>query len=265
MDNTTDRAHECRTDEIERLRLHRGLSLDKLARDARIHIRTLKRLLRGNRAYLHTIARIAEALGTRCDNLLLHPPGLAPLASDEHTLSEFALAISLIGRCDSSSDVTHLTRIAPAIAEELRQKGVSLASYESTLQVSTPLSAESPETIVLLYGRKENGSPMWVFVALHPSKIALFLKGQPEQHIDLFNFTSLGRIVYYGYELYPPDDTVAFVTNLTGVDCRPLADVLRHITSTEAFIRSLPSELLSAPIDRFLITGVRAICDATPD
>jgi transcriptional regulator with XRE-family HTH domain len=58
-----------RAAELDRLRQAQGLSLERLASKADIHVKTLKRILDGQEARLGTIHLLAEVLGVPCEQL----------------------------------------------------------------------------------------------------------------------------------------------------------------------------------------------------
>jgi transcriptional regulator with XRE-family HTH domain len=82
--SVAERSYQLKADEIHRLRLKKGLSLKKLADEAEVHPRTLRRWLNGEGAQLENVVTLAKKLDTKVENLLIeHIPNFNDLLNSE--------------------------------------------------------------------------------------------------------------------------------------------------------------------------------------
>jgi len=72
--------------------------------------------------------------------------------------------------------------------------------------------------IVLLYGLLDNGTPVWVFAAVRPSKYQQFITAQKEENLDMTKFDYYGEIIVSGEGKSPPDDVVLKVAEMYQTD-----------------------------------------------
>lgn len=77
-------------------------------------------------------------------------------------------------------------------------------------------------TIVLVYGRLENGKPFWCFVAVKPSKYAEFIERQKVGSLNLYEFAEFGEIIVSGEGDTPPEDVIAKVAEMYKTDVQTL-------------------------------------------
>lgn len=70
MDDTTRRSFSCRGDRIECLQIANGLTIAQLAEKSGVDMRTLKRVLSGQPAFMKTIREIARTLNATPEALI---------------------------------------------------------------------------------------------------------------------------------------------------------------------------------------------------
>lgn len=113
-------SYPIRVEELVRLMKKHGLSQEALATKAVASVRTVKRLLQGGRAQIHTVKKIAAALDVSCDALLPvdGPPEVAPAPQPTNRMVGFKVTISL----DLPFDLFDETTTLPAWLEKLSQQ-----------------------------------------------------------------------------------------------------------------------------------------------
>ena len=209
----TKRTFPIRPDVVENLRLSSGKSLETVANDAQIHVKTLKRLLGGSEAYLETIQSLAVALNTTTDALRADvEPGVQP------RLTQFSLDLSLSGHFQDPSKLGVLVQITPQIIALLAANGIKLTDHKAALSVNEAAGEGLKRTIALIYGLLPNKKPFWAFVAVITNKYAFFLEDQKSGAIDMTNFKPYGEIIICGEGISPPDDIIAKVAQIYQTD-----------------------------------------------
>ena len=178
--------------ELDQLRQERGLSLERLAKKAKIHIKTLNRILAGQKARLSTIHLLAETLGVSCDHLRAD----IPRKEDEHP-TPFSLGIAIDGELRSSSQAIDLFSSPPVLKQHLTDRGITITGLATNLQLADA-SATNVRTIMFIYGFLTSGKPYWSFVAVSPRNYQQMLAAQQEGTLDLLNFHAYGEEILSG-------------------------------------------------------------------
>lgn len=216
MNSKAKRTHTCRTDEIERLRNARGLSAERLAALAGIHLRTLRRIMKGRPAYLENISAIADVLKVPCDTLLAtyKVPGYSPVSLQVNT---FTLNIALTGTVDSQSQFATLATLTPDVISKLAALGIEVHSYDAQFTVSEKAGDAHQRVIVLIYGKLESGMSFWCFAAIKPSRYDAYYNAYATKTLNLYkdfeksNEAAFGEIVVSGEGERPTREIVAQV------------------------------------------------------
>src|SRR5208337_1223373 len=182
MDTSRDFGHKSkypvRGNELDQLRESRGLSLERLAQKAGIHIKSLKRILAGGKSRLQTIDLLAKALGVSCNELRADIP-----RKDEQELTCFSLDLTIHGTMESIRQLQDVLNVSPAIKALLEQSGIMVSTLNARLQVLNQ-TGEVERTIALLYGIMNNGTPFWVFAAVIPSRYSHFISAYSNGVLD---------------------------------------------------------------------------------
>ncbi len=88
-----------------------------------------------------------------------------------------------------------------------------------TRPLSQPKKDDKKRTIVLLYGKMDNGKPCWVFAAVKPSKYKEFMADQKAGGLDLERFNAdYGELVISGEGAGPPEDVSRKVAEMYQTD-----------------------------------------------
>ncbi len=206
------RTYPVLANEVDRLRQSLGLSLERLARDAGIDIKTLRRILNGKQAYLDTIQAIATVLRTTPDSLRADASAVEP----EH-LTTYTLDLHLQGYVKDPLAALSIVSLTPKIIEMLREHGVEVTGHQAALgmqQYSGDAFHELKRTIALIYGVLANGGPFWAFVAVRTHKYKQFIIDQSQGKIDLTQFEFYGELIICGEGRYPDDEVIKKVAGM---------------------------------------------------
>lgn len=126
-----ERSYFCRTEEVERLLIAKGMSMQLLARKSRITEKTIRRMFKGHRLRLETIQMLAHALGATCETLVDDRRGAETWLRE--TPSRFSLRLRLTGRFRSRLQECYLNELAPKIISWLDSEGISVTGRSATL------------------------------------------------------------------------------------------------------------------------------------
>lgn len=210
------RTYPVLTDAVERLREARGLTREKLAEAAEINVKTLRRLLNGEEAYLDTINKLATVLRTTPDALR------ADLAVTEpEQVTTFSLDLNLSGTAADPHTALSLVTLTPKIIDLLKAHGINVTGHQAGLgmqQYGGDALSQFKRTIALVYGILANGNPFWAFVAVITHKYQQFLVDQKQGKLDLTRFEPYGEIIICGEGLCPDDGIIERVAAMYQTD-----------------------------------------------
>ncbi len=194
--------------ELDQLRQSRGLSLEQLAKKAKIHVKTLKRILSGNEARISTIDLLAKALGVSCNHLRadIQRP-------EEQERTAFTLDLTLHGTLESLQQLQQAVNLSPLLKGALEQTGIKVTNLSSRLHLINK-SGEFTRSIAVLYGVTANGTPFWLFAAVLPSRYEHFITSYRDGTLDIHAFSPYGEIIVIGEGKDPPDSVVDKVAEM---------------------------------------------------
>ncbi len=237
--NPIERTEMCCAEEIERLRKLKGLTATQLASQAGIHIRTLKRILAGHRAYIANIESLATVLGVKYHELV--QKDVAPPSQSIDQTTEFSMTIKLEGDLHSPGQISRLVTLTPDVIAALANFGITINSQTSQLSVVERSGDDIKRIIVVVTGMLENGKPFWMYVAVKPSQYRRFLQSQSNGTLDLYNFESYGEVIQGGDDgPLPPDNVTRELAALYNVDYETFLDpveadrVLKRIAAAKS-------------------------------
>lgn len=189
--------YRVRTDEIQRLLERSALTLDDLAQRAKADRKTIRHFMNGGASFLHTISRVANALGTRCD-ALLHPDDRLDLNDLENVEPrKFRYRLALQGSFLSEGQHQYIRQLTNQIIKGLAEEGIEISGRGETL--SARFAALSMPRIAVGISASANGHPWWILALIRLPAFKRLLQGN-ELSLEEFNF---GELVGYG-----PGDTV---------------------------------------------------------
>jgi transcriptional regulator with XRE-family HTH domain len=160
MDITPKNPHKARfpvrADELDRLRQARGLSLERLALKADIHVKTLKRILDGQEARLETIQLLANALDLpSCDQLRADMPqkqepwitvklelGISKKIFTDYTDTEFVQLLKAVLQSTSQINLVSVVEGSTIITLEMTERDAIRLAHLAATKGDTDLPSE---------------------------------------------------------------------------------------------------------------------------
>ncbi len=195
MAEQTKRAVAVNCEEFERLRQARGLTLQRLASKVGVDVRTLKRWLRGQDAFIENVAAVAAVLHTTSESLLAKPNSDRMPAPVQH-VTRFQLHVTMTGTIASAEQARVLAELTPTMIEQLRQLGIRVSGGASlTMEQRTD---ETTRQMVVIYGTLHSGDGCWIYAAVRPSMYPVFLRAIAENTCNMHEFGVFGEIVVSG-------------------------------------------------------------------
>lgn len=233
-----------RTRPVDRQELARqseahGWNHETLAKKAGIHIRSLRRILRGKNAYLSTIVSLADALGVLPERLIEQSPKMQAKVARRRT-KQFTLKLQITGDLTDHKQLEKLTKATGQLVDQLEAAGIE--TNEVTSQVAVLDPDQRTRILVLVFGELKSGGPFWVYVAIKPSAYPAFEKAQSEARVDLQRFEPFGEIIVSGEGSSPPEDVTKQVAELYETDYTKISQSLRNISSREPISPSIPEQ-----------------------
>jgi len=163
------RSLPCRPDVIERLRVLKGFSLEKLAARADIHMRTLERALKGKKILLDNIRNLATALNTSCESIIQG----APPSSDQTPIrTPFSLEMAVTGELASATDTVELSRMTPAVVQSLESAGITIRGHITKVELDNKPLQLDKRSITRFRVRTRLDHVCWIVVAVRQSRQA---------------------------------------------------------------------------------------------
>lgn len=128
---TPKRSYYCRSEVIERIRIARGLTLERLAGKTGVAPKTIKRILGGHRAFTETIKSLALALGTSCESIIDDRLGVDSWLQKKPF--RFALRLRLKGRLESRLQKDSLRSLQARVIAMLEDEGIRVTGQSLAL------------------------------------------------------------------------------------------------------------------------------------
>jgi transcriptional regulator with XRE-family HTH domain len=211
----SDRSYKLRPSAITRLLVERGISLDGLARRSGVHIKTLRRWLKGTPGFIDKIKKVAQVLDVSHMDIIQAVEGDMLLEGGQlPRTTEFTANISLSGTLESPEHMARVLTLTPWVISALAAEGIKISGYDQRLTIAERAGLELKRIIVLLYGLLANGNSFWLFAAIRPSKYQMFMAAQKANVLDLQTFDPFGEIVVSGEGRMPPDDVILKVAEM---------------------------------------------------
>lgn len=180
-------AYLCRIDEVERLRMAKGYSVDDLAKRAHIDKKTLMRVFDGKPLFLSRIARIAAALGTSPQSLIVDQQPQRP----EPLEARFRVSLQVAGTLTSHTQVAKLDSLLQEVAASLQSAGITVHAKSQEALIDA-----SGIAICYYVASDSSGRRMWYVIAAPSSmRDALCAATQRTEGADVREF---GRIISSG-------------------------------------------------------------------
>lgn len=246
MDTFADRTHACRAAEIERLRQMKGFSLERLAAKAGIHVKTLRRMLRGERSFIRNIAAVAGALGTSPDALFdtVAPDGLESSATPSN--GRFRLQLRFAGAVNSASQLTALADLPRQIVQSLASQGICAGTHAASLNFAN----DRDITICYLLSCDDTGRRAWYVLAVGSDKYEAF-RAALDTDGSSVNLGMFGEIIASCYGEAIPRSVDALVRRLypeSAPDPASIVCVLDSACLDQPRTHATPSEIRSLTI-----------------
>ena len=181
-----------------------------------MHVRSLKRIMNGGKAYIANIHAIATALGVGFDDLLYRdqpPPATVPAQT-----TEFNLTLTIAGELRSPEQLAHLVTMTPSLVESLAKLGITITVHQSQLSVVDRAGYDIHRIIMMVYGPLDTGGSYWCYVAVKPSRYREFLTHQRQGTLNLYKFEPYGDIIVSGEGATPPDEITRKVAEILHID-----------------------------------------------
>lgn len=237
--------HTCKQGVIDDLRLQHGLTVEALAATARVSVRTLYRVMKGNPAHLDTIARIATALGTTSATLLERSSFLPLVPTSEVT--RYTLRMCVTGTAHTAAQARSVVQAGPAAANHLSTSGASVDSYQCEISTG-PDPALQHRAIVCVWVRMAHGGPAWVIVAIRLEALGDFLMAEVAGRLDIYHIEPFGEVICSSEGTIPPDEVITRVASMYRADPHQLR--LRTLTRPDLFSATPGMTTLPSPQNR---------------
>lgn len=205
---------------VERLRREQGLSLESLAGKAGVHVRSLKKWMKGGRAFIRNINKLAKALNTTAKDIT-HVEDIAIPIAHPLSLNEshvYDLTINVKGRLTGEQDSVDVIRATQEMMHDLTERGIEITTHNSQLSISSSVDGDLKRIVIMIYGQLPNGNPFWLFAAVKPEMYALFKTTQQAGKVDIYNFEPFGEIIVSGEGAEAPNDVVDAVAEMYQID-----------------------------------------------
>ncbi len=188
----------CRVEEVQRLRVARGLSVEKLASKAQVDRKTIERLFKGRRLAVESIGRIATALGTTVDNLIVEEDGGAVRVNHSQP-SPFHYHLSVAGDVTSGDQAAELGRLALDGVSRLQDLGANIRSHRAALMVGNALPDPKPlevgtHVLVGVAWTNTSGAKEHTLALVRECDYAAFELAVLDGSLDLRAFEPYGRL-----------------------------------------------------------------------
>lgn len=126
------RTVKVRAGEIERLRIDKGYSIERLASRSGVHPRTIKRMTEGRPVLIEKVSAVAGALGTTCDALLKDETPAPAQPLDVPTI--FSVEVVVRGTAPRDVSPQRLADIGAAVAKLVVAEGADVQSWNTRLR-----------------------------------------------------------------------------------------------------------------------------------
>jgi transcriptional regulator with XRE-family HTH domain len=199
---------------LERERLRLAWSIEKLAAESGVDVKTIRRLMKGGNAYFSTVDRVAKAMAISARVLTLGIGAFIP-SPQEKSLNT---TIRTVGEIQNRDQLEQVVTATNEYAARLQAAGITIVSHKMLL--SPFPNDDSGVRIVLSMERnavKLKPPPMlevlgvaplitgmlstccWFFVAVRPAKLAEVLRNLENDRFDLVDFSKgCGEILALG-------------------------------------------------------------------
>jgi len=219
-----------RSDVLERERFRRGWSLDELAKQADVNIKTLGRVIKGKPAYWSTIKTIAHALG-------LEPEALHDAGHHQHSSSQtfFEIRVRTFGTIEGPEQLALLMRVAEELVANLSAKGIDVVSQENNLSLSRG-NKDSERLLICVEGVRSDASNEVAMLSFHPPALPWFYCAiRPDKLADFERFCAQAA--------FDPEK----LPRIFGEQLAVGFGIVPHSTLTDMILRSLAVSPSSGP------------------
>ena len=188
----------CRVDEVQRLRVSRGLSIEKLASKASVDRKTIERLFKGKRLAVETIGRIANALGTTIEQIIVDPRSPAPPLKPT-TPSPFRYSLNVAGEFSSGEQAAELGRLGLDGVSRIQTLGATIHSHQEAMLVAQPTPEPPVEDgthiLVGLAWKGRSAECEHILALVRECDYEAFVAAVLDCTLDLRHFEPFGRLL----------------------------------------------------------------------
>jgi len=165
-----ERTYKLNTQVIERRREALGMSIDRLARIAGVHVKTLRKWLAGKPAFIENVRKLADALDVQVDIIRQSDGAAATIdanqPSDENAPSKTLNLDGALSLTSEIDDIPQLNHDIMILMLEKRDINVSilLMAYTSDSNLSTLQLHDDYHALLALEGVNTEGSHVYCYV-----------------------------------------------------------------------------------------------------